>query len=900
MKQRKSYVLTSLEEYIILLHSARSAYDILNQTRLSTSMLYEIRRQFGLKTYKEALEKYIEIIINDSIHPSEYEALCDFLMEYGFESRIKLIPDEELRIKYLKRMNNQHAKAQVLASISDDEMKLEFSKGLDDENNRRYVYSSLSTDEKREGCLRKLSDYHKQAELVATFDDDDLKIEYIFSGMIHTSGIAIIVASLKDDKKKEELLDLIPSDTARLRVILSIEDSEIKRRLYDEKLISDTFKTKNNAKLIRSYPLVEQLQHFSEYSDGLKFMILRDCDFETQLRLLPEISDSYKKEDILSSMPPEFIFKYMADHYADTDNFWVRTDSEEREANVPRDDREQIVTEIVKHSSIPDERKVALIHAYIKNKQKVRELLKEMPYDFVISKYFMVKDKIIDIGMLDQIQNVYDIESLEDVTFTASRSFDFDLSENKELVERVKNMRYPKFSLTDMPYQEYKKWSKIFEGSDVILVAENINISGECLTVEELERLSEITKYVTVDDKFMTDINRYCQAVELCREIFPVGEDEKYDLVRTEIEIHLTSSGQIGATLVAAKKAFVEAGFSDEEIQVYGERLVAGLYNFDKNKYLKLRFAFDEEAIELLHEWDATKSILQNDLLALTPEMTRAAIKRAIEISSEEGIVTEEFAVGHILDYLAGKNISDEGLEYAKKIALELLQKQSLKVQDIERLNPGAYSDVFEIGDFVLKMGVERKTKALPTHPRILPSILRFDVKKEDGVPGAFIEVQPKVVPITSIPGEDGDGNEVDLYSVFSDLRSQGILWADVAKRNLGYIPVQTQLESNLFSELKMQLDMDDSVTIYHLAESPEWLKSSNDINNPYLMVIDTDFLYVLDEISGLESVEVPSFFSMEFEAQYIQNAKLQSKEFKSKKAKRVKDLEGQIEEICH
>ncbi len=877
MIQRRSGILKELEEYAFFIHTP----GIYSKNKAFMSKIHKIHRESGFQDLNEAIKIYMQTQINQSLKPDEYEQFCRTMMDYGFESLIILVPDENLRLKYLKRMENQKAKAMTLASLSDDDTKMEFSKGLKLESNRVSVYSSLSTDQKKESCLAKIKDYHKQADLVASFEDDDLKVEYIFSGVIHSSCISTIVASMKDDTKKEELIDLIPSDTARLRVILSIKDIEIRRRLYDEKLVSNDFKERHRTDLILSYPLVEQLHYFSECAEKVKYMILRNCDYKTQLRLLPELSDSNNKSMILEFIPETYILEYMKDHYSDETNRWVRTDSEEREANVPRDDREQIVREIVKYSNISDESKIKLLNTYVKNQQSLKNILAEMPYEFVISKYFGQENGIVNLELLDKIQTLYDIESREDITFSAIRGFDFDSEKNQVLIQRLRKMKYPKFSLSGMPYQEYKKWNDILIDSDVILIADSINITGQNLSAEELDELSAITRYVVIDGKFMTDINRYRQATELIREIMPNEDDERFNSIRQAIEIQLSGCGQIGATLVAAKEIFNSAGFSEEETKRYGERLLLGLLNFEHEKYPKLRFAIDSETIDVIQEWDSSKRLLIDNLVPLSSEMTQEAIKRTIETAAEDGFITEEFAVDYVLDYMIDKPMSEDGLKYAKVIALELMKKQDLKVQDINKLVPGAYSDVFEIGDYVLKLGFERKTKTIPKHPRILPSLLRFEVKKDDEAPSTFIEVQPRIIPLQSLQSMEGDGVESRMYEVFRELRMQEVLWGDVAERNLGYIPVRMQKHENIFKEFKVLLQQDEHVVIYHSDENVNEPIVSDNINDPYLLIIDTDFLYQLGELSEEEHVEIPSSFSMEFDERFKQEREMERKQSK-------------------
>ena len=896
MREYKSYILTNLEEKIKFLNSVNYDYQVIKNPGLSTSKLHEIRRQFHLGSYKEALRKQIEEEIRDSLRSNEYDELCKFLMENGFERDITLIPDEALRIKFLKRMENQTSKAIVLASISDDELKKEYLKGLKKESDRLIVLSSLSSDEEKLKYFDRITDYHKQADLIASLDSDDLKLEYIFSGKIRPYTIVNVVETLKDDKKKAELIDLVPSDTARLRVILSIKDDDVKKQLFDEKIQSDSFKQRKRAALILSLSIDEQLRRFSEFDDGLKVSILQNCDFETQMKLLPLISEPEKKNVVLGRMPAEFLIKYMAFNYSDTTNFWVRTDSEEREANVPRDDREEIASEIVSYSDIPYQSKVSLIRAYIKDKKKIRELLSVFPYENVISDFFMIKDGLINIARLKEIQEYYDISWKDDIELTADRNFDFNNPENLQIIEAIKQMNYPRFVLDKVTYDEYKKWQKVFEGSDVRIEGKNINIIGLNLSVEELKDLAKVCSYVIVDGEHFQETERCAKIAEFSRDIFPEGESEKFETIRKSIETYLMS-GYMGPILIDSKKTFLNAGFSEDELKEYGERLVSGLYNEGIKKRVIYGMSLNEESVQLLHEWDTTHSILKNDLHAMSSEMTKDGIKKAIEIVMAEGLVSEEFAVSHVLDFLSTTHIPDRGLEYGKRIALELLHTQNLNIDDLKNLKPGAFSDVFSVGDFVLKLGIARQTKEIPKHDRILPSLLRFEIEEGGNAVSTFIEVQPKV----SICQEDDEmmhyGSDI-MYDVYSDLRDSHIVWGDVASRNLGFVASDIVIPDGLFSRLRKELEMTEGVTTYH-EDSPKFVSHEKDrFGRPYLYVVDTDFLYQIDEEKDNSSLSIPSDLSYQYEHGY-QNIKEYQKQINSQNGKKtVQKLRKDIDSI--
>lgn len=900
MREYKSYILTNLEEKIKFLNSVNFDYLVIKNPGLSTSKLHEIRRQFHLGSYKEALRKQIEEEIRNNLRSNEYDELCKFMITNGLETDITLIPDEALRIKFLKRMENQTAKAIVLASISDDELKKEYLKGFKKESDKLIVLCSLSSDEEKLKYFDKITDYHKQAHLIASLDSDDLKLEYIFSGKIRPYTIADILETLKNDQKKEALLDLVPSDTARLRVILSIKDDDVKRQLFDEKIQSDSFKQRKRAALILSLSIDEQLRRFSEFDDGLKVSILQNCDFETQMKLLPLIEDEEKKKMVLGRMPAEFLIKYMAFNYSDTTNFWVRTDSEEREANVPRDDREEMTAEVVRFSDIPPESKVALIRAYVKDKAKVRELLKFIPYETVISDFFMIKDGPINIARLREIEEYYDISDLYDVALTADRNFDFTTPENMQIIEDIKQMNFPRFILDKPLYMEYQKWQEVFLGSYVIVYAENINIAGLELSADELKELSRVCHHVIDDEGHFIQTERYAKVVEFSRDIFPENENEKFEGIRRNIETHLLN-GFMGTILIGSKKSFLDAGFSEDEVQEYGERLVSGLYNEGIKKRVIYGMSLNQDSVQLLHEWDVTHSILKNDLQVISSEMTKDGIKKATEIVMDEGFVSEEFAVTHVLDSLSTEHIPDRGLEYAKRIALELLHAQNLNIKDLKNLKPGAFSDVFSVGDFVLKIGLARQTKELPKHDRILPSLLRFEVKEGGDAVSTFVEVQPKVTICRDEDEMMSYGTD-PKYDVYSDLRDSHIVWGDAASRNLGFIENSIMVPDGLFSKLKKELEMTKGVTIYH-EDNPKFVNHEQDrFGRPYLYVVDTDFLYQVDEEKDNSSLSIPSELSYQYEQGY-QNVKEYQRQMNSQKGRRTiqklrRNIDGIFDEV--
>ncbi|MBQ8298566.1 MAG: hypothetical protein IJX99_01625 [Clostridia bacterium] len=860
-----------LREQILLLNFAQDDSEIIRYPRLSTSMLDGVRRQFNLATLYEALEKHLEFVFEDGVSPEAYESFCKFMMKNDCEGLIRLIPDEELRIKYLKRVLNPAKKADILVSISNDDIKMKFLSGFSNEIDKVRIICSMNSDDNKIKMLPRIKDFHKQARIIASLDDDAKKLEYIYSGHVHPSVISDIIFTLKDDSKKEELISLIPSDTARFRVILGVKDPELKKRLFSEYIRSAEVRKRKYPEFVLSLPISEQLQNFSDFEDNIKFLILRNCDLDTQIKLMGEIkADEYKRR-LLEIFSDDELTQYLDSRFGNTENYWVRTDSKEKDPNIPRDSRLEVIEEIIKYSNMLDGTKIALIHRFVKDKDKAKELLKLFDFETVISEFFQIKDDAINIKMLEYINADYDITELNGIKLTADRFFDFDDPKNLEMIEFVKSLHYPEFILKGVPHDLYYKWKEVFDDSDMLITVKDVEVDSD-VDLDTLADLTSVTKYFIVNSHIVQAHN-YCLAKELIEQAFPVYQDANFDKVRSDIELAL-STGQIGHTLVEANSAFEQHGFTEEQKQNYGERLFEMFYNRDPFMYPGMYLALNEESVDLFHKWDKTHQILARDFSNIVTDMTKAGIKRTAELLVGEGLISEEFGISYILNYLSEHHIPDEGIKYGERIVQELLHEQNLGVENIKTLNPGAFSDVFMVGDFVVKLGLNRETKKLPVHDRILPSVLRFEVTSSEDNANAsnggvktFIEVQPYVKLMNLEKGSTFGDEQPETFEVFSDLRHSDIFWGDVAKRNLGYVDKVPNISARLFSGLKEELDESESVTVYHDNNNLNIRASSDDA--PYYFVIDTDFLYQITDDIDVWQLRMPSIISYEYEHKY-------------------------------
>lgn len=131
--------------------------------------------------------------------------------------------------------------------------------------------------------------------------------------------------------------------------------------------------------------------------------------------------------------------------------------------------------------------------------------------------------------------------------------------------------------------------------------------------------------------------------------------------------------------------------------------------------------------------------------------------------------------------------------ELIKMIIRELLDKSDGKItaNDIIKKQSGCFSNPYQIGDYVLKVGDNRHYEEMPNHRRILQPIIRRRFVEDDKMQdyrsnhfnGYFVEVQN----LGDIQCWDKMSEEqIDdiLFEIYCDMRKDDIVWIDIAKEN--------------------------------------------------------------------------------------------------------------------
>ena len=135
----------------------------------------------------------------------------------------------------------------------------------------------------------------------------------------------------------------------------------------------------------------------------------------------------------------------------------------------------------------------------------------------------------------------------------------------------------------------------------------------------------------------------------------------------------------------------------------------------------------------------------------------------------------------------------------------ELLADQHKSPSDIVQIGVGSSTNVYLIGNKVLKVGAPKVRYNIPNHKRILQPLTRKNFTSRNGCPFVNVEITDYVstyidqeakrkVAISSLK-EDGKIENTEnlsdddiLYLLYKEIRDSGILITDFAWRNLGVL----------------------------------------------------------------------------------------------------------------
>ncbi len=164
------------------------------------------------------------------------------------------------------------------------------------------------------------------------------------------------------------------------------------------------------------------------------------------------------------------------------------------------------------------------------------------------------------------------------------------------------------------------------------------------------------------------------------------------------------------------------------------------------------------------------------------------------------------------------------GIDTIKIIIKELCQNENKTYGDIEYLGKGTFSYVLAVGDKVLKIGIKRYTDSFPNNPYIITPLLRESIKinEENKI---FLEVTERVDTKTEVTTEE-------LYQLYKKIRALGLVWTDVAKRNVGRLK-----KDNIVHWNTPLYPTDEALELKKYINAPQLKKGD-------LIILDADHIY--------------------------------------------------------
>ena len=156
-------------------------------------------------------------------------------------------------------------------------------------------------------------------------------------------------------------------------------------------------------------------------------------------------------------------------------------------------------------------------------------------------------------------------------------------------------------------------------------------------------------------------------------------------------------------------------------------------------------------------------------------------------------------------------------------IIKDVMKNENAKFSDID-FNSGAYSGVIFIKDKVVKMGYKRATPSFPNNPYIVKPLLRKALKVDGDT--CFVEVTERVDTSEKATDEE-------LYQLYKKLRDVGLIWTDIAPKNVGRLLKDNKIywNGNLEPENDKVLELDE-------------YRDSDELKKGDLVILDADFIY--------------------------------------------------------
>lgn len=164
---------------------------------------------------------------------------------------------------------------------------------------------------------------------------------------------------------------------------------------------------------------------------------------------------------------------------------------------------------------------------------------------------------------------------------------------------------------------------------------------------------------------------------------------------------------------------------------------------------------------------------------------------------------------------------------------------EKCKYIDIEEIGYGTYSNTYQIGTKVLKIGENRKTYNIPNHRRLIQPLTRTQLIDEDNdLSIGCIEVEDRVRKL-----KFREHDKEKLYAIYKELRDSGIIWTDVKFANVGVLLQDNKpsLNGQTMNVAPNSVGFDRALDEEEILKAGEWV------------IIDLDCVYLESDNPNIE-----------------------------------------------
>ena len=158
----------------------------------------------------------------------------------------------------------------------------------------------------------------------------------------------------------------------------------------------------------------------------------------------------------------------------------------------------------------------------------------------------------------------------------------------------------------------------------------------------------------------------------------------------------------------------------------------------------------------------------------------------------------------------------------------EVCRNEGVTYKDIKYAGGGYYSNAYQIGDKIIKIGHVREKFEFPNNPYIIAPLLRKRIPiLNSNIDELYIEIQERVELL-----KEGNYTDEEIYQLYKKVRDIGLIWFDVEPRNIGRL-----LKDNII-HWNSDIAQIDNVLGFEPKRGHTILKAGE------LVILDADFIF--------------------------------------------------------